>query len=48
MMHRYLLTVLLLLAGAGTWAQESAPADDTGRPGDPFPDRHLSPTHFQS
>jgi hypothetical protein len=32
MMHRYLLTVLLLLAGAGTWAQESAPADEADAP----------------
>ncbi len=32
MMHRYLLTVLLLFAGTGAWAQESAPADEAEAP----------------
>ena len=32
MMHRYLLTVLLLLGGAGAWAQDSAPADEADAP----------------
>jgi hypothetical protein len=27
-MHRYLLTILLLLASAGVWAQDSAPAEE--------------------
>jgi hypothetical protein len=32
MMHRYLLTVLLLLASAGAWSQDSAPADEADAP----------------
>jgi hypothetical protein len=27
-MHRYLLTLLLLIAGTGIWAQDSAPEDE--------------------
>ena len=27
-MHRYLLTLLLLMAGASAWAQDSAPEDE--------------------
>ena len=31
-MRRYLLTILLLLLGAGAWAQESAPDDEADAP----------------
>jgi hypothetical protein len=31
-MHRYLLTLLLLYAGAGAWAQDSAPEDEAESP----------------
>ena len=31
-MHRNLLTLLLLFAGAGAWAQDSAPEDETESP----------------
>jgi hypothetical protein len=31
-MRRYLLTVLLLLAGASAWTQDSAPGDDSQAP----------------
>ena len=27
-MHRHVLTILLLLASAGAWAQDSSPADE--------------------
>ncbi len=32
MMHRYLLTLLLLFASAGAWAQDSAPVDEADAP----------------
>lgn len=32
MMRRYLLTILLLLAGAGAWAQDSVPAEEDEAP----------------
>jgi hypothetical protein len=28
-MHRYLLTIMLLVAGASAWGQDSAPEDET-------------------
>ena len=31
-MHRYLLTLLLLFAGVGAWAQDSAPKDEAESP----------------
>lgn len=31
-MHRNLLTLLLLFAGAGAWAQDSAPEDEAESP----------------
>ena len=31
-MHRYLLTLLLLFAGVGAWAQDSAPGDEAESP----------------
>ena len=31
-MHRYLLTILLLLASASAWAQDSAPAEEADAP----------------
>jgi hypothetical protein len=31
-MHRYLLTILLLLASVGVWAQDSAPAEEAEAP----------------
>ena len=31
-MHRYLLTLLLLIAGAAAWAQDSAPEDESAAP----------------
>ncbi len=34
-MQRYLLTILLLLVGAGSWAQDSAPGDAADAPDTP-------------
>ena len=31
-MHRHVLTILLLLASAGAWAQDSSPADEGEAP----------------
>ena len=31
-MHRYLLTLLLMIAGAAAWAQDGAPEDETAAP----------------
>jgi len=31
-MHRYLLTVLLMIAGASAWAQDSSPSDGSEAP----------------
>ena len=31
-MHRYLLTLLLLIAGVPAWAQDSAPDDEAATP----------------